>query len=88
MTEMLSAAGFVDIKIQVKENAADFIKDWMPGSGAEKFITSAYVTATKPVAGKHIGDDVRVNVHQSDVAAAAAVVAPPGAAPAVVSAGC
>ena len=58
MRDMLSAAGFVNIQIQVKENAADIIKDWMPGSGAEKYVTSAYVTATKrrPLG---IHDDVR-----------------------------
>eukprot|EP00435_Cladocopium_sp_Y103_P022682 s2724_g5.t1 len=44
---MLNDAGFVNIQIQVKENAADIIKDWMPGSGAEKYVTSAYVTAIK-----------------------------------------
>jgi hypothetical protein len=85
MREMLTAAGFVDVKIQVKENAADFIKDWMPGSGAEKFITSAYVTAVKPVGSKSILDNVRVNVHNSDVAVAVAVV--PSSEPAA-SAGC
>lgn len=47
MREMLTGAGFTGIKIQVKENAADIISGWMPGSGAEKYITSAYVTATK-----------------------------------------
>eukprot|EP00913_Durusdinium_trenchii_P035964 g33648.t1 len=54
---MLIAAGFTDIQIQVKENAADIIKDWMPGSGAERYITSAYVTAVKKV-NKSIRDDV------------------------------
>lgn len=47
MRELLTAAAFTDIKIQIKENAADVISGWMPGSGAEKYITSAYVTATK-----------------------------------------
>jgi len=48
MRDMLKEAGFVNIKIEVKEAAGDIIKDWMPGSGAEKFVTSVYVTATKP----------------------------------------
>lgn len=62
MKEMLIDAGFTDINIQVKENAADIIKGWMPGSGAEKYVTSAYVTATKPMAGAGIHDDVRKGV--------------------------
>ena len=45
---MLVAAGFDDVKITVKENGRDIVKDWLPGSGAEQYVTSAYVTATKP----------------------------------------
>ena len=45
---MLVAAGFEDIKIAVKENGRDIVKDWIPGSGAENYVSSAYVTATKP----------------------------------------
>lgn len=59
MLEMLTSAGFVDVKIQIKENAADIISGWMPGSGAEKYVTSAYVTATKPIGGQTIRDTVR-----------------------------
>jgi len=47
MRQLLTAAGFTGILIQVKENAADIISGWMPGSGAEKYVTSAYVTAVK-----------------------------------------
>lgn len=35
--------------MQEKTESAEFIKDWMPGSGAEKFVVSAYVTARKPL---------------------------------------
>lgn len=55
---MLTGAGFTDVKIEVKENAAEIIKGWMPGSGAEKYVTSAYVTAFKPLDGKGVRDDV------------------------------
>lgn len=58
MREMLAGAGFTDIKIQIKENAADIISGWMPGTGAEKYVTSAYVTATKPLDGNSLRDDV------------------------------
>lgn len=62
MREMLMHAGFIDIHIEVKEDAAEIIKDWMPGSGAEKFITSAYVTATKPSDSWGFRDNVRSGV--------------------------
>lgn len=56
----MAQAGFTDINIQIKQNAAEFIKDWMPGSGAENFITSAYVTATKPSDSSGFRDNVRI----------------------------
>mmetsp|Transcript_61052 Transcript_61052/g.196704 ORF Transcript_61052/g.196704 Transcript_61052/m.196704 type:complete len:85 (+) Transcript_61052:1061-1315(+) len=84
---MLAFAGFTDIKIDLKENAADIIKGWMPGSGAENYITSAYVTAVKPSGKQGIRDDVRGGKSHADVAALAAVQ-PVGAPPAAVAAGC
>jgi len=66
---MLKNAGFVDIKIQVKENAAEIIKNWMPGSGAELYVSSAYVTATKPLGVEGVRDDPRANVVFADAAA-------------------
>lgn len=46
---MLRDAGFVDIIVDVKEESAKYIKDWMPGSGAENYVASANITANKPV---------------------------------------
>mmetsp|Transcript_51155 Transcript_51155/g.158634 ORF Transcript_51155/g.158634 Transcript_51155/m.158634 type:complete len:90 (+) Transcript_51155:522-791(+) len=79
MRQLLTDAGFTEVKIEVKENAADIIKDWIPGSGAEKYITSAYVTAVKPVGTAGLRDNVRADVHRAD-AAALAGVKPGGAA--------
>lgn len=59
MRGMLKAAGFEEIVIDVKAQAADIIKEWMPGSEAEKYITSVYVTATKPLKGLVVRDDVK-----------------------------
>lgn len=59
MRDLLKSAGFADITITKKENAADIIKDWMPGSGAEKYVTSVYVAATKPIGGVSVKDDPR-----------------------------
>mmetsp|Transcript_35083 Transcript_35083/g.97001 ORF Transcript_35083/g.97001 Transcript_35083/m.97001 type:complete len:90 (+) Transcript_35083:1057-1326(+) len=73
MKDFLAAAGFADIKIQVKENAAEIISGWMPGSGAEKYVSSAYVTAVKPSGHAGVRDDVRANACCSDAAVLAAV---------------
>lgn len=56
---MLKAAGFADISLLVKENGREIISSWMPGSNAEKFVTSAYVTATKPTSWGGVRDDPR-----------------------------
>jgi len=45
---MLADAGFVDVSIDVKPQSADIISAWMPGSEAEKYVASAYVTAVLP----------------------------------------
>lgn len=45
---MLSA-GFVDVRIEQKPSSKEYIKDWMPGAGAEEYIVSADVTAVKPM---------------------------------------
>ena len=39
--------GFSDIEITVNERSRDFIRDWLPGSGAESYVASATIQATK-----------------------------------------
>jgi len=85
MQDFLKAAGFENIKIQVKENAAEIIKGWMPDSGAEKYITSAYVTASKPLSSWGFRDDVRRTPPAPPVILAPVESCPPEAA---ASAGC
>ena len=36
------------MRVDVKADGRDIVKGWIPGSGAEKYVTSAYVTAVKP----------------------------------------
>lgn len=45
----ISGAGFVreSVCVDVKEESRDTIKQWLPGSGAEEYIVSANVSATK-----------------------------------------
>lgn len=45
---LLQEAGFENIRIAVKNQSREFIRDWMPGSGIEDYIASATVEATKP----------------------------------------
>ena len=44
---MLKKAGLSNIRISVKEQSITFIKDWFPGSGAEKYVRSATIEAVK-----------------------------------------
>ena len=46
--QFLIDAGFEDIQISVQEESREFIRDWLPGSGAEKYVASATIEATKP----------------------------------------
>lgn len=48
---MLTAIGFTDVKVSLAPESAQYIKDWMPGSGCEKYVSAAYITATKPHTG-------------------------------------
>jgi arsenite methyltransferase len=50
--ELLRSAGFENIRVDVSEESRDFIRDWAPGSGAEKYIASASIEAIKPGASK------------------------------------
>jgi len=45
---LLHAAGFTQIRVAVKPESREFIKDWLPGSGAERYVASATVEAVKP----------------------------------------
>ena len=45
---MLSAAGFEDVRIELRPESRTFIRDWLPGSGAEEYIASAAVKALRP----------------------------------------
>jgi SAM-dependent methyltransferase len=44
---ILEQVGFVNIKILINEESKNFIKDWFPGSGAEKFVASAFIQTQK-----------------------------------------
>ena len=48
LVTLLKELGFEDVSVEVKEESRVFIRDWMPGSGAENYVASANITASKP----------------------------------------
>ena len=48
LEEILWAVGFFDSRVTVKDASKEFIKDWFPGSGIERYVRSADVQGVKP----------------------------------------
>lgn len=44
----LREAGFGEVRVDVKRESREFIKEWLPGSGVEDYVASATVEAIKP----------------------------------------
>ncbi len=45
---LLAEAGFSDLRVAVKPESREFIRDWLPGRGVERFVASATIEAVKP----------------------------------------
>jgi arsenite methyltransferase len=45
---MLTDAGFVDIRIQPKDESKTFIREWVPGTNIADYLISATIEAVKP----------------------------------------
>lgn len=52
----LRDAGFEHVVIEQKNESREFIKDWLPGSGAEDYVVSANVTAVRPGGGASLAE--------------------------------
>jgi len=48
LMDILTRAGFRDIKISEKQNSDEVIRSWKFGEGVEKMVVSAYIGAVKP----------------------------------------
>lgn len=48
LRELLGAAGFEDVRVEVSSESREFIREWMPGSGIEEYVASAAIEAVKP----------------------------------------
>ena len=48
LTRMIEESGFVEVRIENKDNSDDIIRSWNFGAGVEQMVFSAYITAKKP----------------------------------------
>jgi arsenite methyltransferase len=48
LQRMLRDVGFVDIRIQPRDESREMIREWVPGSRAEEYVVSATIEAIKP----------------------------------------
>lgn len=51
LQQMISEAGFEQVRIAPKDESRDFIRDWAPGRGVEEYVVSATIEAVKPGGG-------------------------------------
>eukprot|EP00466_Bigelowiella_natans_P010560 jgi/Bigna1/87849/estExt_fgenesh1_pg.C_250020 len=49
LRKVMMQAGFESISITEKKGFGEIVKGWAPGKGIEKYCTSAWITATKPL---------------------------------------
>jgi SAM-dependent methyltransferase len=51
LEQMISEAGFAQVRIAPKDESREFIRDWAPGRGVEDYVVSATIEALKPGGG-------------------------------------
>ena len=53
---MLHDAGFVDIRIQPKDESKTFIREWVPGTNIADYLISATIEAISPMERPSMGE--------------------------------
>ena len=48
LRKLLEEAGFVNVTIELKPYSEELVREWFPDSGAENYVASADIEATKP----------------------------------------
>ena len=48
LRQWMADAGFVDIRVEPKDESREFIREWAPGSSVEDYVLSATIEAIKP----------------------------------------
>lgn len=48
LTAWIEAAGFAELRIEIKGESRDLVSGWAPGRGVEDWVASATITARKP----------------------------------------
>jgi SAM-dependent methyltransferase len=48
LENVLREVGFEDVRIDVKPGSREYIADWFPGTGAERYVASAMIEARRP----------------------------------------
>jgi len=48
LRSVLESVGFADVTVEVDAKSASFIRDWLPGSNAERYIAAATIRAVRP----------------------------------------
>ena len=51
LEKMMQDAGFIEIRIQPKDESKEFIRDWAPGHNVTDYVVSATIEAVKPKSG-------------------------------------
>ncbi len=57
LRKTLLEVGFSEVRIDLRPESREFIRDWMPGSGCEDYISSATIEAVKPKGDSCCGPD-------------------------------
>jgi SAM-dependent methyltransferase len=48
LRQFIADAGFIEVRIEPKDESRAFIRDWAPGRGIEDYVVSATIEAVKP----------------------------------------